>query len=84
MAIGAPTSMATKATSTVPTKEASTPNPELEPGVTGPEWVKKPHPAVRNAGQPYQARNDPMATRRTKTPSPESWTPLRKIRSGVE
>ena len=52
--------------------------------MTGPEWVKNPHPAVWNAGQPYQARNDPMATSSTKTPSPDSWTPLRKIRSGVE
>ncbi len=84
MAVGAPTSMATKATSTVPVSDARTPNPELVPGVTGPEWVKNPHPATRNAGQPDQARNEPMATRSRNTPRPDSCTPLRNTRSGME
>ena len=84
MATGAPTIMATKATSTVPTSEASTPKSECEPIRTGPEWVKNPHPATLKAGHPDQARNEPMATSSRKTPRPDSWTPRRKMRSGVE
>ena len=50
MATGAPTSMATKATSTVPTRDASTPKDGWAPSVWKPDRVKKCQPACWKAG----------------------------------
>ena len=51
MATGAPTIMATVATSTVPTSEANTPNVGLWPSVLNPDRVKKPDPRHPERGE---------------------------------
>ena len=77
MATGAPTIMATNATSTVPTIDARTPNVGWAPRVWNPDLVKNFHPACWNAGYPDHARKIPITTSSRNTPPPEMRTPAR-------